>query len=274
MITAARVAVGSIVLTLLLTVQVEKPRYGLPERSSWRYLPDFIVIGFFDATLPCLLIAWAQKQLPSSITAILLGTVPLFATLLEACFIKDHPVSWKKIGAILLGFFGVLVLVGPALLVSGNMGALSFSLPLMPVLALLFSALCFAISVSLIKGRLGNHVPPLHAAQGIIVGATITALPLMLWITKPWTTTFVHPSNSAIIALIWLGIFGGGIVYTLYVRLINRAGPSFASTGNYLALPIGAFIGIVFAGEKLTLNVIASLVLILVALWLSSGKKK
>lgn len=273
MITAARVTIGALVLTALITACVEKKPGLYPQRSSWCYLPDFILIGFFEATLPCLLIAWSQKQVPSSITAILIGTVPLFATLLEALFIKDHPLSFKKSIAIILGFFGVLVLVGPGLFETTTRCCFALSLPLVPVLALLFSALCFAISVSLIKARLGDKIPPLRAAQGILVGATITALPLLLWLTPSWSSSLLESPSTPLLALLLLGIFGGGLVYTLYVRLINRAGPSFASSANYLALPIGAFIGITFAQEKLTLNIIGSLVLILTALWLSKETK-
>lgn len=272
MITASRVTIGAIVLTLLLFTSIEKIPQLPQQRSHWHYLPDFILIGFFEATFPCLLIAWAQQQVPSSITAILIGTVPLFATVLEAIFIKDHPFSNKKAFAIVLGFLGVLILVTPGC--RNIMATLTTSLPLIPVLALLVAALSFAISVSLIKARLGTKIPPLHAAQGILVGATLTAVPLLLWLREPCHLSFSSCSCSALTALILLGIFGGGIVYTFYVRLINRAGPSFASSANYLALPIGAFIGIVFAHEALTMNVILSSVLILTALWLSRGKAK
>lgn len=270
----SRVAIGSIVLTLLLVAGIEKKKAFEPQCSSWHYLPDFILIGFFEATLPFFLIAWAQKQVPSSVTAILIGTVPLFATILEALFIKDHTISGKKLIAIPLGFLGVIVLVGPGLFSSNIVSSLSTSLPLIPVLALLGASLSFSISVSLIKARLSSSVRPIRSAQGILTGATITALPCVLWLTPSWKLTTFHFTLFPFTSLILLGIFGGGIVYTLYVRLIERAGPSFASSANYLALPIGAFIGIFLGGEKLTPNVIASLLLILTALWLSKGKGK
>lgn len=273
-ITAVRVTLGAAFLTMLIVANLEQSSDRKHQGSSWRYLPDFIVIGFFEATLPCLLIAWAQKQVSSSVTAILLGTVPLFATLLEALFIKDHPLSKQKAFAILLGFLGVVILVGPGYCDRALIGTIALSLPLLPVLALLSAASCFAISVSLIKARLGRKVPPLHAAQGILVGATMTALPFLFCLKGIPSFSSFHATPASFTALMLLGIFGGGVVYTLYIRLINRAGPSFASSANYLALPIGAFVGITFAQEKLTINVMASLLLILVALWFSSGKQK
>lgn len=271
MVMGGRVTLGAIMLTLILSLKKEQTTLISSPRSFISLLPEFILIGFFEATLPCFLIAWAQRQVPSSVTAILIGTVPLFATLLEALFIKDYPISTKKISAILIGFLGVIILIGPGIFTSNLTSSFSATLPLLPVTALLFSSLCFAISVSLIKTRLSERVAPLHAAQGILVGATISAIPFLFLFSKPWAIHSI--TSTSCFALILLGIFAGGIVYTLYVTLINRAGPSFASSANYLALPIGAFIGIVFAQEPLTLNVIASFVLTLIALWLLKQNK-
>lgn len=270
MVMAGRVTLGACILTLLLKIRKEKVAPSQTQSSFLSLLPEFILIGFFEATLPCLLIAWAQQQVPSSVTAILMGTVPLFATILEALFVKDYPISGKKILAILTGFFGVLILIGPELL-SNNFN-LSFSslFPLIPVIALLSASLCFAISVSLIKIRLGNRVPPLRAAQGILLGAMLTALPFLFFFSKTWVIDALTPISCWSLAL--LGIFAGGVVYTFYVNLINRAGPSFASSANYLALPIGAFIGIAIVKEPFTPNVIASFVLILSALGLLKTK--
>jgi drug/metabolite transporter (DMT)-like permease len=273
MIAAGRIGIGALTLMFLLLLGGEKSKPLQPKRSFWQCLPDFILIGLLEATIPCLLVAWAQHQLPSSVTAILIGTVPLFATMMESIFVKGHTISGIKIIGIILGFFGVVVLAGKGFLDSFFLSLAPSSLPLLPILAVLGAALCFSITMLLIKIRLSPNLGPIHAAQGILLGACLTALPLMIVVTKPWEMTSFHPLPSACLAIALLGIFCGGIVYILYVRLINRAGPSFASTCNYLVPPIGAFIGIVLSGEKMTSNVIVSLVLILVALWLSGRKR-
>lgn len=271
-IAAGRVGIGALTLTTLLLARVEKQQPHSP--SFWKHFPDFVLIGFLEATLPCLLVAWAQKQLPSSVTAILIGTVPLFATLLEFLFVKNHTISFQKMCGILLGFIGVVILVGPGLLLGNLLNISAKAFPILPVLAVLTAAACFSITMLLIKLRLGFKFGPIRSAQGILLGASTTALPLMLWMTRPWTLFSCTPHQSSVFSIILLGIFCGGLVYILYVRLINRAGPSFASTCNYLVPPIGAFLGIAFCGEKLTSNIIGALILILAALWLSSGKKQ
>jgi drug/metabolite transporter (DMT)-like permease len=274
MIAAGRVGIGAFTLTLLLAALSKKNSPEIPKYSFWKALPDFILIGLLEATLPCILVAWAQIELASSIVAILIGTVPLFTTLLEAFFIKESKISTNKAMGIFLGFIGIVVLVWPQF---SHVAITSASAPaslFLPIVAVLASALFFAMAMLLIQVRLGSHLGPIRSAQGILVGATITTIPLMLLWTKPWEMTSFHPTSSATIALVILGIFCGGVVYTLFVMLIHRAGPSFASTCNYLVPPIGAFIGIAFNREKMTVTLLCSLGLILFSLWLSSKKKK
>lgn len=271
-IAAGRIGIGAFLLTLLLSTGIESLSVSKKSSSFWKALPDFLLIGFLEATLPCVLVAWAQLYLVSSVTAILIGTVPLFATLLEALFIRGSVITFKKGAAIFLGFVGIIVLVAP----NFRMGVLDHHAPtatLLPILAVLASALFFAIAMLLIRIRLGNRFGPIRSAQGILMGAAITILPLACWVNKPWLLMNFHPKLSAVIALIALGIFCGGLVYTLFVLLINRAGPGFASTCNYLVPPIGAFLGIVFCEEKFTVFLFYSLLLILFSLWLSSGEK-
>lgn len=270
MIVAGRVGIGAVTLTAVLLARVEKS--NTTQTSFWKSFPDFVLIGFLEATLPCLLVAWAQKQLPSSVTAILIGTVPIFATLLEFLLVKEHTVSFKKVGGIILGFVGVIILVGPGLLLTHLMDLSSKTFPILPVLAVLGAASCFSMTMLLIKLRLGSKFGPVESAQGMLLGASTTGLPLMLWMTAPWKMTL--PLFSSLFSIILLGIFCGGFVYILYVKLIQRSGPSFASTCNYLVPPIGAFLGIVFCGEKMTSNILFALAFILLALWLSSGNKK
>lgn len=274
MIAAGRIGIGALTLLTILLAGGERTTPENPKRTFWQCLPDFVLIGLLEATIPCLLVAWAQKQLPSSVTAILIGTVPLLATVMEALFVQGSTISKTKISGIILGFAGVIVLVGKGVFEFSSLTTNTTSHPLLPVLAVLSAALCFSVTMLLIKVRLGPSLGPIHAAQGILLGAALTALPLMIFVTKPWEMSSFHPLLPACLALTLLGIFCGGIVYILYVRLINRAGPSFASTCNYLVPPIGAFIGIFFSGEKMTLNVMLALMLILIALWLSSGRRK
>ena len=272
-IAAGRISIGFIMLLFLLAAQKKPKPSQEPQRSFWRCFPDFILIGLLEATIPCLVIGWAQMRLASSVTAIFIGTVPLFATLLESFFIKEVRLSLRKILGVVVGFFGIVVLVGPSFSLPTPASLESTSL-LIPSLAVLFSAFCFSASMLLIKLRLGSQLDPLRSTQGILLGAMVTILPLAFWFAKPWTMTSFHCPFSALVSIVLLGILCSGTAYTLFVVLINRAGPGFASMCNYLVPPIGAFIGVVFSGEKLASTLVYSLLLILFSLWLASNKKR
>jgi len=272
MIAAGGTSIGAITLTLLFLIYGGGTPPLNPARSFWQCFPDFLFIGFLELTIPALLIAWAEEKLPSSATAILIGTVPLFATMVEAIFVRGHGLTRNKIIGIILGFLGVMILARGDAPVTDFLEVTHQSLPLLPVLAVLGAALCYPFSLLLIKIRLEPHLGPIHAAQGILLGAATTAVPLMLLMTQPWKITVFHPLTSACLALIVIGVFCEGLVYIFYIQLINRAGLSFASTCNYLTPLIGSFIGIAFAGDKMTLALFEALILILFSLWLS-GKK-
>ena len=274
MIAAGGTSIGAITLTLIFLFSSERKRPMSPTRSFWQCFPDFLFIGFLELTIPALLIAWAEEKLPSSATAILIGTVPLFATMVEAIFVRGHGLTRNKIIGIILGFLGVMILARGDSPATEILAATHQSLPLLPVLAVLGAALCYPFSLLLIKIRLEPHLGAIHAAQGILLGAATTAVPLMLLITQPWKITIFHPLPSACLALIVIGVFCEGLVYIFYIQLINRAGLSFASTCNYLTPLIGSFIGIAFAGDKMTLALFEALLLILFSLWLSGKKRK
>ncbi|MFZ4116094.1 MAG: DMT family transporter [Chthoniobacterales bacterium] len=275
MITLSRIVLGFILLTpwLFIIESKEKSRPIL-KNYFWKYLPVFILIGFLEQTLPWSLVAWAEQQIPSSFTAILIGTVPLFATFLEVFFINDHEITTEKTVAIIIGLLGIFVLVGPKMFGVNIIDSLSLSLPVLPVCAMLLAAVSFSISILLIKVKLTPKLSPIKSGHGIFTGALVTSLPLYFLSTTSWKTSCFFYSNSALISLLLLGIISsGGIVYLLYVMLISKAGPSFASAANYISLTVATFIGLTFRGERLSFNVIGGALLVLVALWLLRDKR-
>lgn len=266
-IAGSRIVIGAALLTVLLMIGLE--RRTSSDRSFLSGLPDFLLIGLLEASLPMVLIGWAQERMASSVTAVLLGTVPLFATFLEYLFVPGSTLSGKKIAGALVGFGAIVALVAPDF---SQAGLTSDHGMILPALAALLAAACFASSMILIRIRLGSSYGPIRSAQGVLIGGALTTLPVALWAGRPFSLAEFHPTLASVLALAALGIFCSGLVYTLYVILINRAGPAFASMSNYLVPVIGAFIGILIGGESLTGALVVALVLILISLWLSSGR--
>jgi drug/metabolite transporter (DMT)-like permease len=71
------------------------------------------------------------------------------------------------------------------------------------------------------------------------------------------------------IALLWLGILGSGLAFTLIFYLIHEIGPTRASMVTYVFPPGGVILGVIFLNEDLswqlalgTLLIIASLAVV------------
>ncbi|MBO9539780.1 EamA family transporter [bacterium] len=214
-------------------------------------------IAVVDATLPFFLMAWGQRQLESGTAAILNGTIPLFALVLTPLIIKGTKLTLGNVLSIGLGFVSVLVLNAASLQhgFGGNM---------VPMLAMLGGAGCFAGGLVLIK-RLDSPTF-ITTARNILFASTLQLLPFALWVDRPWALTW---SLKVVGALIFLGVVNAGIAYLLYVVLIAKAGPTFASLSNYLVPMVGMSLGIFLLGEPFHPISIVALLILFVALSLN-----
>lgn len=74
---AVRIAITAVILYATMRVSgVTLPR----ERQPWF---NFYSVGMFGLVIPFLLISWGQRLIPSSTTAILGATTPLFTALIN-----------------------------------------------------------------------------------------------------------------------------------------------------------------------------------------------
>lgn len=87
----------------------------MPPLTDKRWL-WFTGLGFFGNTLPFFLIAWGQLSLDSALTGILVATMPLATLGLAHVFVPGERMNAQKLIGFLVGFGGVIVLMGPSAL--------------------------------------------------------------------------------------------------------------------------------------------------------------
>ena len=102
------------------------------DRASWR---AFAVMGVFNNIVPFSLIIWSQNMIPGGLASILTATAPLFTVLIAHVANKDEQMTVAGLGGAILGFCGVVVLVGAD--VFGDVGASPIA-----ELAVLAAAIC------------------------------------------------------------------------------------------------------------------------------------
>jgi len=253
-IAAGRALIGFLTLSILVLVTSgdRPPERAKPTPGLWRH---YFLIGLFEATLPFYLIAWGQQRVDSALAAILMGTVAIFAIILAALFVKGERLRLGNALGVGCGFLGVVVLIGP--------GALRGILDsVLGELAVLGGALSFAISLTLIK-RLPSEIPVVVKARNILLCGSVQIVPLTLLLDRGAS---LHPTWPAALAVLALGTLCAGVVYVLFVALIDRAGSTFASFSNFLVPLVGVLLGVLFLGEQLKATDLIALALIIAGL--------
>lgn len=223
------------------------------DSKQWRL---YAVIGLLEATIPFILIPFAQKELSSSVTAILMGTLPFYALLLAPMFIKNARISKGSLLSVIVGFSGLVVLFYPDLM------STSSKLSFISVIAVLFSAVCFAVALLLLNRVKEEH--PLIVARNVLFMASIQLIIISL--TTAMTLTQKSPSWSAFAAVIYLGVMCAGVVYYLYMMSIKNAGAVFTSMTNYLVPAVGVLISALIANDTIQTTSWLALGIILSAL--------
>ncbi|MFE8702754.1 DMT family transporter [Cytobacillus sp. FJAT-54145] len=247
-----RVLIAGVAL-LLYTVFMRK----VPNlRTHWK---QYLMIGALNAALPFVLIATATIHLNASLAAILNSTTPLFTAIVSWFWLKEK-LNMKKWVGIVLGIFGVILLVGWS--------------PI-PLSKEVIMSVCFSIVAAFSYGVGGIYtkltfkgVAPMTLAIGQQLGAALLLI--------PFTVTQIPSmavSTSIIYSILGLALLCTAVAYLLYFYLIENVGPTNTLSVTLLVPFFGVIWGALFLGEKITFGIIAGLAVILTSVFLISDIK-
>ena len=164
----------------------------------------------------------------------------------------------------MLGFLGIVVLMGPAAL-AGLGGS---PVEIVAQLSVLAGALCYAVNGILIRVMLKGDV--MVASAAIIAVAAVVSVPVALVLDQPWR---LAPGADAIRILLWIGVGPTAIATLVHLKLIGSAGPTFMSLINYCIPVVATFFGVMLLGEQPGANAYAGLLLILSGIALSQFRR-
>lgn len=218
-------------------------------RGNWWRLA---VVGLLNSALPFVLFAWGAEHAPAAIGAITNSMAALFAVLVAWMMFGEHIGSRRALG-MLMGFAGVIVLVGGSAIGLGVAGA---------AIAGVVASLCYGLAGNLVK-RWFSGLPPVATAAATLCWSSVLLAPLAWW---HWPAE--NPGLAAWASAITLGVVCTGAAYGLYFRLLSRIGPSRAATVTYLVPLFGVAWAWVLLDEPLTwfMAVAGALILFGVAL--------
>jgi drug/metabolite transporter (DMT)-like permease len=234
----------------LLFAVVRLAREPLP-----RTLKEYIklsVMGFFGIALPFYLITVAEAHTESALAAVLVSPVPLFVIPMSALFLRDEKLTPARILGVVIGLIGVAILVGfdPASLAKND---------LISELLLVAAAISYAIGGVWAKKFIVGYRPMIPALFEVVTALVMIAIAAFIF-ERPWEAPITFKS---VLSVGWLGIFGSGLAFILFFRLINNWGATRTSTVAYLMPVVGIILGAVILSEEITLTRVFGTVLVI-----------
>ena len=223
-----------------------------------------LFVGVVGNFLPFYLISWSEQHIQSSTAGILMGVGPILTLILSHFFTRDDRFTYSKLISISIGFIGVLFIFDINTLF--NFGS-SNSLQLFSKLLIILAALGYMIS-NIVAYNTLKHIDSFSITFFATFFGALVSIPFLLY------SESVQPSYiniNALLPILYLGIFPTALAFQLRYHITKTSGPVFLSYVAYL-IPIFALIwGFVLLSEKIYLNSIIGITLILFGVYI--GKK-
>ena len=229
-----------------------------PTKIHWRnavIAGGFLLLGGNGA------VVWAEQYLPSGLTALLVSILPFWLVIIEWVRPpRQRPKAAVLIGLV-LGFLGIIVLVGP-----GNVGGHGDVRPL-GALVLILGSLSWAI------GSFWSRDAQLPESGLLTTGMEMLGGGVLLMIVgfvsgELSDFDLHHVSRASAIGLLYLISFGSLLGFTSYIWLLDKVSPARLGTYAYVNPIVAVILGWAIAGEKLSMRtgIAAAIVICAVAL--------
>ena len=256
-VAAGRTGIGTLVL-LALAFVLGQLRFDIPDARGIRHLG---LTGLVNIAAPFALLTWGLQHVPSAFAGVSMGAVPIFLLPLVYIFSKEEGIGPRRIAGLILGFIGLIVLVGP-----GAGASTGSPLEAWGRWACLASAVCYAFGS--ILTRRAPAVPPVILATAMLGTATLVLVPLAL----VFEGVPEFSASRATAALIYIGVMPTAVAFFLRVYIIRNAGSIFMSLVSYIVPLWAVSFGIVLLGEDLSPSLFIGLALILLGIALSEWR--
>jgi len=211
---------------------------------------------------PFALIAWGEEHIESGTASVLNSTMPIFTASFAAAVLPEERFSAARVGGLVVGFLGVLVLTGDEAfdITSSNM---------LGQLAVIAASACYAVG-SVFSRTLLRSTDPLGLSALQVAAGAVLSVPILLAVEGSPDYSL---SLEAWLCLLALGAGATGVAYVAYLWLIDVTGSVLASLVTYIIPVVGLFLGWAVLDESIGVNTVAGSALIIggVAMVLRGG---
>lgn len=255
------VLAGSLLMALLWIFHSKNFHWG--DLREWR---DAGVVGTMLLIGGNGSMVWAQQYVPSSIAALIFGSMPLCIILMEWVRPNGTAPSVRTCIGLALGFIGLCILIQP------SAGTPDSHTETLGKLALVFAACSWSAGAIYSRHVHAKGSPMLPMARQMIVAGI--ALLVISWAHRDWDHfSFGQVTLTSWVGFFYLVVFGSLIGFTAYVWLMRVSTPAKVSTISYVNLVVAVLLGWTIGREPMTLRIFIGAGIIVCAVVLVLKKK-
>jgi drug/metabolite transporter (DMT)-like permease len=250
MVVFARCVIGA---ALLLPWTIGR-RQLRPALRHWRALLLFTAL---EMALPWLLLSYAEQTLSSSLTGLLVATVPFVAALAGRLAGEEERLTPVRLVGMGIGVVGIVALLG-----------LDIEGVTLPAL--------IAVALTVV----GYATGPLVVTRALPVVPGVAASSIALFVTAvvyapfavPQLDTLGDASPPALLSLLGLGAVCTALALALFFALIREVGPQRALVITFVNPAVAVLLGVALLDEPFTLGIAIGLPLVLIGCVLATRR--
>ncbi|MBY0507932.1 MAG: EamA family transporter [Bryobacteraceae bacterium] len=247
---------GTILLTIAALTGATLPR---GRELFFTGLYGLLPLGVSSGAL-----AFAQREIPSSLAALYITTSPLWTVLIEALIPGGERLRRRTVAAMLVGFAGTALLVFPRNLQEGFSAA-----NVRGFLILQVGNIAWGLGAILFRRRSlsESHTTVAHpivsgAVQQFVTGALTFGI---AWLVPH---TPVVWSTRGVLAVLYLVTFGSIVGYSAYIYVLGKLPVSIVSLYTYVNPVVAVTLGWIFYREPAGWRELSAMVIIFYGVYL------
>ena len=252
------VAWSRITLAALVLLPIAWRRGALHALSAHR--GPIVAFALVEFAIPFCAISLGERWIDSSVTGILIASVPMTVAVISRCFGMHEPLGPWRLAGLVLGLAGVAALLG--------FGSINGPLGWAGMACMLVATVGYASGPLIIQRHLREFDPIGPIAASLLVASLALLLPAAL--TFPTRL----PTTQTLVAVVILGLVCTAVAMFLMFYLVNHAGAARASVVTYINPAVATLLGVLLLHERLGPGGIAAFALILLGSWLATLGKQ
>ena len=226
-----------------------------------------IIIGIIGNFIPFFLISWAEQHIPSSTAGMLMAIGPIITLVMSHFLTKSDKFTIIKFISISIGFIGVLFIFSTNSF--GNLVEYNF-IDLIAKFLVIIAAFGYMLSNIIAYEKL-NQLDSFSITTFATTFGAIFSIPFFLIDISFNNYNYTFNYNS-ILAVIYLGIFPTAIAFQFRYYITKTSGPVFLSYVAYLIPAFALIWGYILLSEKIGLNSLIGILLILIGVYLGQNR--